>query len=78
MLTLLIDENPSKDSDLILDQFKKYTELLKYENDKLKVSDKAKTLVQNYSSLPKKLQDILSKSSDDLIKRLESLPKYFE
>ena len=48
----LSEENGNKDSESIRDQFKKYTELLKYEDNKLKVSDKAKSLVESYKTLP--------------------------
>jgi ribosome biogenesis protein Nip4 len=74
----LTEDNVNKDADSIRDQFKKYTELLKYEENKLKVSDKAKALVQNYSSLPIKLQELLSTHSSEFSKKLEGLPKLFE
>jgi len=52
--------------------------LLRYENEKLKVSDKAKALVQTYSTIPSKLQSLLSTHSSEFSKKLESLPKLFE
>lgn len=42
------------------------------------VSDKAKALVQSYSLIPTKLGSILAGHSQDFIKKMEGLPKFFD
>jgi hypothetical protein len=45
---------------VLQEEFQKYSDLLKYENSKMTVCDKAKKLVEDYSSQPNIVKSLLN------------------
>ena len=71
-LVTLLCEAKQKDPAELHTEFQKYVELLKYDNKKLKVTDKSKKLVEEYSKMSSNFRSIcdpvVNKVREDLIK----------
>ena len=56
----MLTESTDKDALILQEEINKYSDLLKFENSKMTVTDKAKKLVEEYSNKPTLVKKILN------------------
>ena len=72
-LVKILCQTTEKDPEELHIQFKKFVSLLKYENKKIKATDKSKKLVEEYSSLVKHFKSVVSTKTNDFKASLQSI-----